>query len=445
MHIFRDFPVNGAGSDAQRLDAILADLTREHGVPAAQLAVHIDGRTMSVTASATGAHVESDAKIPVGSITKAFTAALAMLLVSDGDLDLDDPLGEHLPELGSGPGDHAGTLTARQVLSHTSGLPASVGDPSVSPRGYLMTCRDLRLVQPPGAGFSYSNIGYVLVGRLIERITGMTWSDAVSTLLLGPLKIEPSFVAGPDADDSFLSGHTVGASVVPVQQTITPVQAPAGALALSAQDLVAFGRTQFNVDATVSELVDVDEFHHMRSPVPGVEPFGLADGWGLGLALFRDPVGDWVGHDGTADGTSCHLRIEPNSGRVVALTTNANTGAALWEDLLSRLRDGGIPVGDYDTGSLERPLAMPGELSGHYANGDMEYRVDVRDARTAALVVGGEVYPGLMLHRDGVFSVREPASGRRVLGGRFLWDSATGRVRGLQTGGRVAGRRQAVH
>ena len=77
MHIFRDFPVNGAGSDAQRLDAILADLTREHGVPAAQLAVHIDGRTMSVTASATGAHVESDAKIPVGSITKAFTAALA--------------------------------------------------------------------------------------------------------------------------------------------------------------------------------------------------------------------------------------------------------------------------------------------------------------------------------------------------------------------------------
>jgi hypothetical protein len=236
----------------------------------------------------------------------------------------------------------------------------------------------------------------------------------------------------------------VGASVVPVRQTITPVQAPAGALALSAVDLVAFGRTQF-ADAVVSGPAGADEFHRMRHPVPGVEPFGLADGWGLGLALFRDPVGDWVGHDGTADGTSCHLRIDPANGRVVALTTNASTGSALWEDLIVRLRDGGLPVADYDTGALERPVAVPGELSGHYANGDLEYRVDVRDARTAALVVGGEVYPGLMLHRDGAFSVREPASGRRVLGGRFLWDSDTGRVRGIQTGGRVARRREPVH
>jgi CubicO group peptidase (beta-lactamase class C family) len=445
MHIFRNHPVNAAGSDAERLDAILAELTRKHRVPAAQLAVHIDGHTMSATASATGQHVASDAKIPVGSITKAFTAALAMLLVSDGDLDLDDPLGEHLPELGSGPGEHTGTLTARQALSHTSGLPASVGDPTVSSRGYLTTCRDLRLVQHPGTGFSYSNIGYVLVGKLIERITGMCWSDAVDTLLLGPLRITPSFVVGSHADDSFLPGHAVGASVVPVQQTITPVQAPAGALALSAEDLVAFGRTQFNTEVAVPAPAGADEFHRMRRPVPGVEPFGLADGWGLGLAVFRDPVGDWVGHDGTADGTSCHLRIDPVRGRIVALTTNANTGATLWEDLLSRLRDGGIPVGDYDTHSLERTVAVPGELSGHYANGDMEYRIDVRDARTAALVVDGEVYPGLQLHRDGAFSVREPASGRRVLGGRILWDADTGRVRALQTGGRVARRNHSVH
>jgi CubicO group peptidase (beta-lactamase class C family) len=430
--------------DSEWLTKLLAELAVTHRVPAAQLAVHVDGRTTAVTASCTGDPVDQDAKIPVGSITKAFTAALAMLLVADGDLGLDDRIGEHLPELGSGPRDQAGRLTIRQVLSHTSGLPASVGDPSVSARSYLKSCRDLRLVQRPGTGFSYSNVGYVLVGRLIERITGMNWSDAVDTLLLGPLDIVPSFVVGPRAHGSFLPGHAVGASVVPVQQTITPVQAPAGALALSAVDLVAFGRTQFSTDAVLPGPAGADEFHRMRHPVPGVEPFGLADGWGLGLALFRDPVGDWVGHDGTADGTSCHLRIDPTNGRVVALTANASTGAALWEDLIDRLRDGGLPVADYDTGSLERPVAVPEELSGHYANGDLEYRVDVRDTGTAALVVGGEVYPGLILHRDGAFSVREPTSGRRVLGGRFLWDSDTGQVRGIQTGGRVARRREAV-
>ena len=307
-----------------------------------------------------------------------------------------------------------------------------------------MTCRELRLVQPPGAGFSYSNIGYVLVGRVIERITGMTWSDAVSTLLLGPLGIEPSFVVGPGADDSFLCGHAVGASVVPVEQTITPVQAPAGALALSAQDLVAFGRTQFDVDAAVAAAVDVDEFHHMRSPVPGVEPFGLADGWGLGLAVFRDPVGDWVGHDGTADGTSCHLRIEPDRGRVVALTTNANTGAALWEDLLSRLRDGGIPVVTTTPARWSGPGGA-GELSGHYANGDMEYRVDAGTTGARRWWSRASCIPGCCCTGTACSRCASPASGRRVLGGRFLRDSATGRVRGLQTGGRVARRKQSVH
>ena len=66
---------------------LLTDLARRHHVPAAQLTVLIDGLTVSVAMGA----VNVDAKFPVGSITKACTATLAMLLVSDGDLDLDDP------------------------------------------------------------------------------------------------------------------------------------------------------------------------------------------------------------------------------------------------------------------------------------------------------------------------------------------------------------------
>jgi hypothetical protein len=182
----------------------------------------------------------------------------------------------------------------------------------------------------------------------------------------------------------------------------------------------------------------------MRNPVPGIEPFGLADGWGLGLAVFRDPAGDWFGHDGTADGTSCHLRIDPTHNRVIALTTNASTGAALWSDLVRYLRSAGLPVADYDMAdSLARPATVPREVSGRYANGDLEYQISIPESRTPVLEVDGEIYPELMLHGDGTFSVREPNSGRRVLGGRFLHDPDTGRVAALQTGGRVA-RRQRV-
>jgi hypothetical protein len=81
-------------------------------------------------------------------------------------------------------------------------------------------------------------------------------------------------------------------------------------------------------------------------------------------------------------------------------------------------------------------------MFGSYSNGDMEYVVDGPDGATATLVVNGERYQELMLHEDWLFSVLEPASGRRILGGRFLGDSSAGEVSGIQTGGRIAGRRK---
>ena len=83
-------------------------------------------------------------------------------------------------------------------------------------------------------------------------------------------------------------------------------------------------------------------------------------------------------------------------------------------------------------------MPMPAGLTGSYANGEMEYFVDAGDG---VLRVGGELYPELTVHSDWAFSVLEPESGQRVLGGRFLRDPSTGLINGLQTGGRVAARR----
>ncbi|MGW3961740.1 serine hydrolase domain-containing protein [Amycolatopsis sp. NPDC005003] len=465
-----------------RLQRLLAGLAHKHGVPAAQLVVTDGGRTESVTAG----EITAEAKFPVGSITKAFTAAVAMLLVADGDLDPDDPLGEHLDGLGP----QVGLPTVGQVLSHTGGLPAGLGaaaEEAGSARRYLRVCRDAGLVQPPGQGFSYSNVGYVLAGYVVEAITGMSWWEAVESLLLRELGIDSAFVVEPGArrrPGGHVSGHAVHAATGrarPVAQTVTAAEAATGALALSAEDLAAFGRMFCGGDGPLP--ADLAELMHR--PVPGAEPFGLADTWGLGLAGYRGADADcrlsgapgggapgprrslgchcrlsgapgggapgprrslgchWVGHDGTADGTSCHLRVDPGHGRIVALTTNGSTGSALWVDLVAALRAEGLPVGDYELpGGLDRAARPATDLSGHYTNGDLEYQVDVR-ADGAVLVVDGEVYPELALLRDGSFSVREPATGRRIIGGRFLTDPATGTVSAMQAGGRVARRRRA--
>lgn len=422
-----------------RLQRLLRGLADKHGVPAAQLVVTDGGRTDSAVAG----EITAEAKFPAGSITKAFTAALAMLLVADGDLDPDDPLGEHLDGLGP----QVGRPTVGQVLSHTGGLPAALGAAADggSARRYLRACRDAGLVQAPGVGFSYSNVGYVLTGYLVEAITGMSWWEATETLLLDELGIDAAFVVAPGArrrSGAHVSGHAVHAATGrarPVAQTLTPAEAAAGALALSAADLAAFGGMFCGGDGPLP--ADLAEL--MARPVPGAEPFGLADGWGLGLAGYRGADADWAGHDGTADGTSCHLRIDPSHGRVVALTTNGSTGSALWTDLVAALRLEGLPVGDYELPrDLDRAARPAADLTGHYTNGDLEYQVDVRADGDAVLVVDGEVYPELALLRDGSFSVREPGTGRRIIGGRFLTDPATGTVSAMQAGGRVARRRR---
>ncbi|MDT7597917.1 MAG: hypothetical protein QOJ06_3463, partial [Pseudonocardiales bacterium] len=116
--------------DPHRLFDTLSALARKHQVPGAQLAIHHGGTTVAVEVGelrhATGYPVDRDAAFPIGSVSKTFTATLAMILVADGDLELDAPLGEHVPELGS-LGDK---LTLRQLLSHTGGLadgPSSEG------------------------------------------------------------------------------------------------------------------------------------------------------------------------------------------------------------------------------------------------------------------------------------------------------------------------------
>jgi CubicO group peptidase (beta-lactamase class C family) len=430
-------------------------LTHDHHVLGAQLEIRWHGSGISAVSGheehGTDRPVTARSKIPAGSIGKAFTATVAMMLVADGDLGLDEPIDEHLTDLRCGH-DLFGRLTPRQLLSHTSGLPSSLDEnmpaaATTSSRRYLAECgRQAVPVCPPGTAFSYSNVGYLLLGHLIEVITGLTWHEAVESTLLRPLGIEPAFIVGGKGSAVPISpGHAVHprtGRTQPVAQTVTPAMAAVGALALSASDLAAFAALHTATPHTATEdgILDPAVIELMHDAVRVAEPFGLADGWGLGLAIFRQDDREWVGHDGTGDGTSCHLRFDPTDRTIVAFTSNASTGNLLWQDLVGELRAAGLAVGDYQPPvSLDRPQPPPPECFGRYVNGETEYSVAPRDGRPC-VAVHGEIFPELAVHDRGVFSVRDPMTGRRINGGRFLANPRTGRINGLQSGGRIARR-----
>ena len=132
------------------------------------------------------------------SMTKTLTAVAALQLVETGQLDLDGGLDDYLPETpyaGSG-------VTIRHLLNHTSGIPNPIPlrwihlieDHTSFDEDAALTnvlTRHTRLRFDPGAKFAYSNIGYWLVGKIIERLTSHTYSDYVTTQILEPLEAPP--------------------------------------------------------------------------------------------------------------------------------------------------------------------------------------------------------------------------------------------------------------
>jgi CubicO group peptidase (beta-lactamase class C family) len=439
--------------DPAWLTATMTALVDKHRVPGAQLAVHRSGVTVAVEVGEQehggGIPITRETACPIGSITKAWTATLAMILVADGDLELDAPLDEHLPELG----DLGSQLTLEQLLSHTSGFASSPDTPelaSLSLGRYVREhCRRQDLILPPGARFSYSSRNYVLAGHLIEMTTGMSWWEAVESILLRPLGVEPAAIVGAPrvpSDRPIATGHSVNSTLGrtrPVEQSLLPAEAPAGALAMSAVDLVALG--QMHVGPGLPALLPAAYAERMREAVPGADPFGLADGWGPGLAVFRDGTTDWVGHDGNANGTSCYLRIDPVGGWVVALTTNANTGTYLWEELRAELRRAHLPMGAPKSDmSSHVTVAPPADCVGSYCNGPSEYLITAAEDGALCLASGGELIARLAFYGAGMdFVLQDPTSGQGLHAGRFLRDPVTKHVEQLQIGGRLARRHPA--
>ncbi|WP_086741946.1 serine hydrolase domain-containing protein [Streptomyces glaucescens] len=432
----------------QELRSRLDSLARVHRVPGAQLAVHTGTHTLSVhtgTADAlTNTPFTAETAVPLGSVTKAATAAAVLLLADDGDLDLDEPVVELLPDLGEIP-----EVTVRHLLSHTAGLPTGPDSDSAAgttvSRYLSAVCTARNTLFPPGTGFSYSNAGYVAAGRILSEVTGMTWQEAVAALVLEPLGIVPAFLGDAAPARPVASGHafnTATGLVRPAHQNLAPVEAPAGALLASAEDLVALGRAVTGRSAVLPAAVA----DRMRRPEPAADPGALADSWGLGLALFRQDGRVWCGHDGNAQGTSCHLRADPDSGVVVAFTGNAGAATALWRDIAAELaRLTGIRVPTAPAADTRRgtAVALP-ECAGTYRNGGTEYAVKLDGDGKPTLSVDGDYPIPLVCYPDLSCDLVDPATGRVEPGGRFHRDPATGAIDRLQISGRTARRTGTV-
>ncbi|MBN6039801.1 serine hydrolase [Amycolatopsis sp. 195334CR] len=439
---------------------LLTELVRRYRVPGAQLAVYEHGVLTQVEVGhvrAGGEPVAPDSLFPLGSVTKFVTATLVLQLVGDGDLELDEPIATWLPELRGGT---PGSATVRQLLSHTSGLPDMVGAevrPGASLRAHVLAGRGEELVCEPGKTFSYSNFGYVVAGYLVEQITGMRWAEAVRSFLLDPLGVPGGVLSEPGPGITQHAVHLPTGAVQVVEPEVPLAVVPAGALTTTAAGLLTLALPHCGGLPADMPILEPAQIEEMGRTIPGAEPFGLANAWGLGLAGFDR---QWLGHDGNTGGATCTLRIHPATGTALVLMTNATSGRQLADRFLDDLAARGFGPGAYHVPDPGTPLsgkelrAAAAELTGRYRSGGRV--IDVRAEESGELVLqqghgGGSrltLYPNLVFQIAGKAGERTapPESPEGLRGDEFtehhrFLRTADGRITGVQyAGGRVVTR-----
>lgn len=305
-----------------------------------------DGIAASGGCAQQGAAPTPDTAYRIASCTKSFTAAALLLLRDRGALSLDDPVDAHLA-VGpfTGPtGDRAAAPTLRMLASMSGGLPTD--DPwadrqeSLAPQAFdALVARGVRLAGPPGSRYEYSNLGFALLGRVVERVTGRSYPSFVTEELLCPLGLDgAAYDERVPAADRVARGHQrVDGAWVEQPFSAPGAFSAIGGLFATPRSLARWASwlaAAFRDDGAPGPLAPASrrEMQQGVQPIPAPGPGVAAWGYGYGLVVERtERHGVVVSHSGGYPGFGSHVRWHPASGvGVVALenATYSDVGAA---------------------------------------------------------------------------------------------------------------------
>ena len=318
----------------------------------------------------TGIETTTDSLFQIGSITKVWTSTVLMQLVDEGLLDLDAPVVTVLPELRLTDPDVTARVTVRHLLTHTSGIDGDVftdtgrGDDCLEK--YVALLADVRQNHPLGATMSYCNAGFVLAGRVIEKLTGATWDAAMRERLFTPLGLRHT-VTLPEEALLFRTavGHVETDPLTTARAWGIPrSQGPAGVICASAADVLAFARMHLSgglaADGTrILSAASAQAMTEFQVELP--DKLTHRDSWGLGWMRFGWGGQRLIGHDGGTIGQAAFLRMLPGAGLAVVLLTNGGQTGDLYQELYREIF---AELAGVHVPSPPTPSATPAEVDG---------------------------------------------------------------------------------
>ncbi len=261
-----------------------------------------------------------DAKFRLGSLTKQFTAASILLLEERGKLKIEDPISKYMSDAPA----TWSKITIYNLLTHTSGIPNFTSFPDYAPTEWKDTnptelvarFRDKPLDFEPGSKFSYSNSGYILLGYLLEKISGQTYADFLQQNIFTPLGMTDT---GLDDNAMILPKRAQGYSPSPkgihhAGYTSMTIPFSAGAIYSTTGDLLKWEQGLFG-----GKVINPASLTKMTTP--------FKDDYAFGLLVVNKDGHKRITHGGGIEGFNTSLNFYPDDKLIVIVLANLNGGA----------------------------------------------------------------------------------------------------------------------
>ncbi len=322
-------------------------LMEELHVPGVSIALIRDGQVAwskgyGVADAATREPVTNATLFEAASMTKPVFAWTVLKLVDEGKLKLDRPLVDYYDEPALPDQPERRRITARMVLSHTSGFPNwRKGDEERE--------GPLPVLFPPGSRFGYSGEGIFYLQRVVEQVTGEPLEVHAQRTLFAPLGLKStSFAWTAELDPKLATGHAEDGSVLPRAKythanaayslVTTPEEYARFLVAIMKPDRSApWSLSRRSREAMLAHQVEADAREPIQRPgrARGLETF-----WGLGWGINTTAAGDIVYHSGSnRTGFRCYSQFSPTRGSGIVIMTNGAGGGELWTRLISAVGD----------------------------------------------------------------------------------------------------------
>ena len=328
----------------QAADQLVAD-----GVPGVIIMTRRGQQVSNVVAGladkATGQPMQPQDKVRIGSITKTFAATVVLQLAAERRLSLNDSVQKWLPGVITGHGYHPAQITIRQLLQQTSGIRDYTSAPGfLTEANQAKTWQPQQLVDialrigPPVHGWLYSNTNYILLGMIIQKVTGQSPATEISRRILVPLGLRgTSFpLTSTQIPAPYAHGYY---GPIDVTNALNPSNAwAAGAMISTVDDVARFYRALLE-----GRLLPPVQQHEMLDAIPVTDTSRgelFAEHYGLGIYSVQLSCGTAWGHDGGILGFNAYAYTSPDGNRQAVIVYNdykksvpppAGTGTAAFQ------------------------------------------------------------------------------------------------------------------